>query len=136
AQARRIGLTPAGDNGTYFQTIPLQERTLVSAASVQAGGQSFRPGSDFIARDQGVKAHPIDGLAVVDGGPVGDPTHHSAPPSSAYAGKLVVIRPVKEDGSLAGLVPRALVTKQFNAAAAIAVASLDAIGDPDRQALM
>ena len=136
AQARLIGLVPAGDNGTYFQTIPLQERTLVSAASVQAGGQSWVPGRDFIARDQGVKARPIDGLAVVDGGPVGDPTHHSAPPSSAYAGKMVVIRPVKDDGSPVGMVPRALVTQQFAAAAAIAVASLDVIGETDRQALM
>ncbi len=136
AEAKRLGLEPAGDNGSYFQTIPLQERTLVSAASVRAGGQSFSPGVDFIARDQGVKARPIDGLAVVDGGPVGDPTHHSAPPASAYAGKMVVIRPVKDDGSLAGLVPRSLVTQEFSAAAAIAVASLDAISAADRQALM
>jgi len=136
AEARRIGLEPAGDHGTYFQAIPLQERTLVSAASVRAGGQSFSPGVDFIARDQGVKARPIDGVAVVDGGPVGDPTHHSAPPASAYAGKLIVIRPVKDDGSPAGIVPRAVVTQMFATAAAIAVASLDAIGESDRQALM
>ncbi|HET7471091.1 MAG TPA: M28 family peptidase, partial [Gemmatimonadales bacterium] len=136
AEARRIGLVPAGDSGTYFQTIPLQERSLVSAASVRAGGQSFSPGVDFIVRDQGAKARPIDGVAVVDGGPVGDPTHHSAPAAGAYAGKLIVIRPVKDDGSPAGLVPRSAVTQMFSAAAAIAVASLDAITQADRQALM
>jgi len=136
AEVKRLGLQPAGDSGTYFQTIPLLERTLVSAASVRAGGQSFAPGTDFIARDQGVNARPIDGLAVVEGGPVGDPHHHSAPPSSAYAGKLVVIPPVKEDGLPAGLLPRAQVTQMFAAAGAIAVASLDAIGETDRQALM
>ena len=136
AEAKRIGLVPAGDNGTYFQTIPLQERSLVSAASVRAGGQSFSLGVDFIPRDQGVRARPIDGLAVVDGGPVGDPSHHSAPPAGAYTGKLVVIHPVKDDGTTAGPVPRSVVTQMFAAAAAIAVASLDVIGETDRQALM
>jgi hypothetical protein len=136
AEARRIGLQPAGDNGTWFQTIPLQERTLVSAASVRAGGQSFSPGVDFVPRDQGAKARPIDGLAVVDGGPVGDPSHHSAPPAGAYAGKLVVIRPVNADGSTAGVVSRATVTRMFASAAAIAVVSLDAMTRTDQQALM
>src|SRR5512142_1928949 len=27
-EAQRIGLKPAGENGTYFQTIPLMQRTL------------------------------------------------------------------------------------------------------------
>jgi Peptidase family M28 len=136
AEARRIGLEPAGDNGTYFQTIPLQERTLVSAASVRAGGQSFTLGTDFIVRDQGVRARALDGVAVVDGGPVGDPSHHSAPAASAYAGKMIVIRPVNDSGAVVPLVPRSAVTRMFADAAVIAVASLDAIGPNDRLALM
>jgi len=68
AEVKRIGLQPAGDGGGYFQTIPLQERSLVSAAGVRAGDASFTPGTDFIARDQGANARPIDGLAVVEQG--------------------------------------------------------------------
>jgi hypothetical protein len=137
AEAKRIGLEPAGDGGGYFQTIPLQERSLVSAAGVRAGDASFTPGTDFIARDQGPRARPIDGVAVVDGGTVGDSTHHSAPPAATFAGKLVVVRPVpRADGSPGGLVPRALVTQQYIGAAGIAVASLDAMSESDRQALM
>ncbi|MGH7514215.1 MAG: M28 family metallopeptidase [Gemmatimonadales bacterium] len=137
AEAKRIGLEPAGDGGGYFQTIPLQERSLVSAAGVRAGGVSFTPGTDFIGRDQGVRARPIDGVAVVDAGTVGDSTHHSAPPAAAFAGKLVVVRPVPPaDGSPGGLVARAVVTQQFIGAAGIAVASLDAMSKSDRQALM
>src|SRR5690349_14401827 len=124
AEAKRIGLEPAGDNGTYFQTIPLQERTLDSAASVRAGGQSFTLGTDFIVRDQGVRARALDGVAVVDGGPVGDPSHHSAPAASAYAGKMIVIRPVNDSGAVVPLVPRSAVTRMFADAAVIAVASL------------
>jgi hypothetical protein len=48
AEARRIGLEPAGDSGGYFQTIPLVDRSPVSAASVQAGGESFALGTDFM----------------------------------------------------------------------------------------
>jgi peptidase M28-like protein len=137
AEARRIGLVPAGDGGGYFQTIPLQERSLVSAAGVRAGDASFTPGTDFIARDQGVRARPIDGVAVVDAGTVGDSTHHSAPPAVTFAGKLVVVRPAPlADGSPGGIVVRAAVTHQFIGAAGIAVASLDAIGETDRQGLL
>src|SRR6185312_7330043 len=65
AEARRIGLQPAGDDGGFFQTVPLVERTLVSAANVTAGPASFVPFTDFIPRDQGKGARPIDGVPVV-----------------------------------------------------------------------
>ena len=83
AEARRIGLQPAGDSGGFFQTVPLVERSLADAASVTAGGASFVPFTDFIPRDQGKGARAIDGVQVVDGGVLGDSARPAIPPEQA-----------------------------------------------------
>jgi len=135
AEARRIGLQPAGDGGGYFQRVPLVERRLVSAANVNAGGTSFVPFTDFIPRDQGNRTHPIDGAPVVDGGVLGDSAHPAIPLEQA-AGKLVVIRMAPgRDGTPTSTVNRSAVTQRFASAAGIAVATLDAVGPTDRAEL-
>jgi hypothetical protein len=135
AEARRIGLQPAGDDGGFFQTVPLVERTLVSAANVTVGAASFVPFTDFLPRDQGKGARPIDGVPVVDGGVLGDGAR-SAIPLEEAAGKLVVIRVAPDStGKPTGAVNRAAVTERFSTAAGIAVATLDAIEPADRAGL-
>jgi hypothetical protein len=135
AEARRIGLQPAGDDGGWFQTIPLVERSLVSAASISAGGTAFVPWTDFYPRDQGKNARAIDGAAAVDGGTVSEAGPATLSAEQAV-GKLVVIRMApQKDGSPAGAVNRAVVTKLFKSAAGIAVATLDAVGPSDRESL-
>lgn len=53
----RWGYKPAGDEGTYFQRIPLR-RTKVDAATsgVDVGGQKYKFGADFLASPSAVKA--------------------------------------------------------------------------------
>ena len=41
AEAKRLGLLPAGDSGTYFQTIPLKTRTL-DTTSTRASANTAR----------------------------------------------------------------------------------------------
>ncbi len=135
AEAKRLGLRPAGDGGSYFQIIPLVKRTLAPDASLSAGDAAFAPGTDFIPRDQGRATRLIDGVPVVDGGVYGDSAHPALPAEQA-AGKLVVIRVVPQpDGSPAGTVARAVVTARFPSAAGIAVATLDALDAPERRDL-
>ena len=135
AEARRIGLQPAGDSGTYFQAVPLVRRTLAAGAKVEAGGATFAPWTDFVPRDQGSGTRAIEGVPVVDGGIFGDSTRPALPPDQA-AGKLVVVRVAPQaDGTPAGTVGRAVVTEQYKTAAGIAVATLDAIGATDREGL-
>lgn len=135
AEARRMGLEPAGEDGGYFQTVPLVQRTLAVGAAVEAGGVAFAPWVDFIPRDQGNGARAIDGVATVDGGVYGDSTRPPLPLDQA-AGKLVVLRVAPQpDGTPAGTVNRAAVTEKFKAAAGIAVATLDAIAATERQSL-
>ena len=135
AEAQRIGLEPAGENGTYFQDVPLVQRKLEPGAGLTANGVALTAWEDFIPRDQGRGARPIDGAAVVDGGVYGD---NSTPALSreAVAGKLVVISVAPDSaGAPRSTVNRNVVTERFSTAAGIAVASLDAIGAEDRAAL-
>ena len=135
AEARRIGLQPAGDSGGFFQTVPLVERSLADAASVTAGGASFVPFTDFIPRDQGKGARAIDGVQVVDGGVLGDSARPAIPPEQAR-GKLVVLHVAPGTGGTpTGTVNRAGVSARFGSAAGIAVATMDAIGRTDRDDL-
>src|SRR6185503_7251327 len=68
----RMGLVPAGDSGTYFQTVPVFYRIFDSTAAISASGTRLRPWTDFIPRDQGSGARSIDGVPVVYGGTWGN----------------------------------------------------------------
>ncbi len=47
AQFARLGLEPAGDDGTYYQRIPLRGRT--ARPALQVGTDSLEPVTDFVA---------------------------------------------------------------------------------------
>jgi hypothetical protein len=54
-ELQRLGLRPAGDNGTYFQTVPLVRRAfdVSSTITVESGGPTLRAGTDFVATGGG-----------------------------------------------------------------------------------
>jgi hypothetical protein len=134
AEARRLGLEPAGENGTYFQTVPMVRRTLDPAASITAGGTTLRAWDDISPRDQGRGSRPIDGAPSVYGGVWGDGGRPLLPLEQA-TGKLVVVTVAPAaDGTPAGTVTRAQLTDRFRTAAGIVVATLDHIGRTERRA--
>jgi len=47
AEVRRLGLKPAGDNGTYFQNLPVTARVLGAGSSITSGSTTFKPNQDF-----------------------------------------------------------------------------------------
>ena len=47
AEFRRLGLEPAGDKGTYFQTVPLVNRVVDDASSISAGRARLTVWKDF-----------------------------------------------------------------------------------------
>ncbi len=49
AEARRLGLEPAGENGTYFQTVPLKTRGVNANASLGFDGGALALGTDMAA---------------------------------------------------------------------------------------
>ena len=76
AELRQLGLEAAGENGTYFQTVPMVERRLVSS-SVVAGGETLAAGSDYVplSRTSFIPfggSGSLDAVPVVYGGRLGD----------------------------------------------------------------
>jgi hypothetical protein len=53
-ELQRLGLRPAGDNGTYFQAVPLIRRAFDTVSTITVeGGPTLRAGVDFVATSGG-----------------------------------------------------------------------------------
>ena len=50
AQLKALGLKPMGDNGTYFQNVPIVRRSLDPSSTITAEGVTLHAGSDFLAQ--------------------------------------------------------------------------------------
>ncbi len=85
-EVRKLGLRPAGDNGTFFQSMPVSARIVTSSSTLTAGGKSFRPDVDFNAA--GATDRRITGDAVF-GGTLGDTIN--ALTADDVRGKVVVM---------------------------------------------
>ena len=128
AELQRLGLERAGENGTWFQTIPLLTRTFDATSALRVGGATLALGTDFIPlRPAGGAAlggtFRAEGVPVVFGGRIGDPAMLA--PDSAR-GKFVVFLPATT-GGLAGSQGR---LNAYREAAAIGIAALDNLPPP------
>jgi peptidase M28-like protein len=120
SELRRLGLEPAGENGTYFQTLPLVDRSLDTTGTLAVGGTSWRAWGDFVPRDQGPGSRSIDGVPVVYGGDFADTATRISP--DAARGKLVVLTfSATTPGNPPGIPNRGQVNQRYAGAAGIAV---------------
>ena len=67
SELKRLGLTPMGDNGTYFQALNIVDRAFDESTRLSAGSASFAPWTDYIVRDQGDGSRSLDGAQVIYG---------------------------------------------------------------------
>ena len=133
-EVRRLGLVPAGDSGTYFQDLPVFERSLIAGQTLSVSGTTFKPWVDYLPRDNGPAAREIDGAPVVFGGFWGD-TATMIPPAQAAGKFIVMVIADGPDGRPRWQVNRPALTQFYADAKGIAIAALDAM-DPDvRQVL-
>ncbi|MBI1809624.1 MAG: M28 family peptidase [Gemmatimonadetes bacterium] len=121
SEFKRLGLEPAGENGSYFQTVPLWVAAVDARSRIEVGGVELRLGSDFLPTSLYAGARSLDGVQAIYGGPIDDTTKWISPEQAA--GKLVVI-------DLPPGVPRRglAIGPRWRQAAATAVVTLDAIG--------
>ena len=87
-EVRRLGLVPAGDNGGYFQDLPLFDYSTDSASSIAIGAQHLSPGSDYLVMANAERRITLDGVPVVFGGTSNDTSTWMSP--EQMAGKIVV----------------------------------------------
>jgi hypothetical protein len=124
-QARRMGLQPAGERGTFFQDVPLVRSAFDSTSGLTVDGVALEPWKDFIPRDQGAPMRPLTDAPAIFAGVWGDSTML---PADQAVGKLVVVAVppgVGPNGQPRWFVSRAAVTNRYRGAAGIAVASVD-----------
>jgi hypothetical protein len=87
-EVRRLGLKPAGDNGTYFQYLPVTTRGVDKTSTLTANGKTFHAGADFTA--QGANGdRQITGEAIF-GGTLGDTTNTLS--AADVQGKIVIMK--------------------------------------------
>jgi hypothetical protein len=95
-QVQSIGLEPGGDNGTYFQTLPLVGRALDSSTALNVDGAPLELWKDY------APLPPMEGIPVAEGGKLnqipavyggrmGDSV--TALSAEAAKGKIVVLGP-------------------------------------------
>ena len=125
AEAERIGLDPAGENGTYFQTVPVALRLISPNASLVVGGRRLALWNEWAPRDQLNGSRLLTGVPVVYGGAWADSLNRIDP--AQVAGRIVVFAAGSlPDGKPAWEVNRAQASAQYAAATAVIIGSLDA----------
>ena len=74
AEAKRLGLKPAGDDGTYFQALPLVSRALDVASTIVVDGATLKAGDDFLATTTAAHTSDFANIKIVYGGTLLDTT--------------------------------------------------------------
>lgn len=91
-EAERLGLQPAGDNGSYFQDLPMVRRGYEPGSSVMVASRRFVLGEHFVPMvARGATPRLATAAEVVVGGVHGDSSTWIS--AEAARGKLVVFRP-------------------------------------------
>jgi peptidase M28-like protein len=100
AELTRLGLTPAGDNGTYFQNLPYHVHEFTNHSRLTIDGTPLEWEADWVAVAGPRAPRPIVQVSVVFGGIEGDTTREIS--AAEAAGKFVVLVPAPAGGSRAG----------------------------------
>ncbi len=87
-EVRRMGLVPAGDNGTFFQAVPLYNRSLDFGSKLSADDTPLTAGDDYLPLPPEGTGRSLNGVQVVYVGNSADTTTLS--PRSVAAGKAVM----------------------------------------------
>src|SRR5688572_29610193 len=88
-EVRRLGLTPGGENGTFFQAVPLITRTLDTTSALTADNQPIVIGTDYFPLSVAGVLRPIDGAQVIFAGNAADSVASITPEQAA--GKIVFV---------------------------------------------
>lgn len=95
-EMKRLGLQPAGDNGTYFQNVPFVRRT-VSDAVLSVDDVPLKLWDDFVSVYPGAPVRSFDGVQVIYGGLLADTSREIT--REQAAGKLVILMPPANAGA-------------------------------------
>jgi hypothetical protein len=95
-EVRRMGLVPGGDNGTFFQAVPLFNRSLDTNSKLAADTENLTVNTDYVPLHPGGRPRALDGKQVIYAGNMADQASMIA--ADQAAGKIVAV-----SGSTTGL---------------------------------
>ena len=137
SEVKRLGLVPAGDNGTYFQVLPFHTKRFTNHSRLTVDGNPLQWEKDFVAIPGTRAPRPISAVPVIFGGVDGDTARQIS--AAQAAGKFVVVLPGAPEpaagrgGGRGGF--GAAPPSRFADAVAVAVVNLDELNDKQRAAL-
>ena len=86
-EVRRMGLIPGGDNGTFFQAVPLYNRSLDLTSQLSADASPVVAGKDYFPVHPGGKLKSVNGAQVIYVGNTSDTT--TLLPAAQTVGRVV-----------------------------------------------
>jgi hypothetical protein len=89
SEFKRLGLEPAGENGTYFQTVPFVLMAPDAGTYLETGGTRFALGTDVLLLGVPTTVRRLDNASVVYGGAANNPAEGIT--ADAASGKVVVL---------------------------------------------
>lgn len=140
AELKRLGVVPAGNNGTYFQVLPYHLRHFTAHSRLSVNGNPLAWNDDWVAVPGQRAPRPITGVDVIFGGVAGDTLRQIS--AEQAAGKFVVVLPAPPQagsaaggrgggrGGFGGAAP-----SRFASAVAVATMDLDGLTPAQRAAL-
>jgi hypothetical protein len=131
----RFGLRPAGDVGTWYQTLPFTRVTIDPRARLEVAGRFAAPWRDWILLNATATVRPIGNARAVYGGRLGDSA--AWPAADSLRARFVIFdAPAGADWRTVSRELRAALRSSRTAgAAAVAVAALELVPPEARQAL-
>ncbi len=133
SEFKRLGLEPAGDGGSWFQTVPFVRMKPDPATRLIAGTVSVGVGPELLVAGRPVTPRRLAAVPTIYGGAVNDPA--GALPADSIAGRAVIltIAPGPNSVRSIGALGAALRDPRYARAALVVVAALDLLG-PERVA--
>ncbi len=133
-EVKRLGLLPAGDNGTYFQVLPYHLRKFTSHSRLTVDGNPLLWEQDFVPVPASSAPRAINDAEVIFGGVEGDTTRQIS--AAQAAGKFVVLLPAPPSATpQRGRGRFGFGPSRFADAAAVATVNLDALDAKARAAI-
>lgn len=139
AEMKRMGLVPAGDNGTYFQVLPYHLKKFTDHSRLTVNGNPLSWNTEFVAVPGARAPKAFTDADVIFGGTTGDESTQIT--AEQAAGKFVVLLPSANAGSGRGGVAfggargGAATPNRFADAAAVATVDLDGLSLAQRIAI-
>ncbi len=130
AEFARVGLKPAGDNGTWFQTLPFYRRTVSRRDTLRIDTYVAKLGTDYAPVPGNARYRPIDGMQVVYAGLASDSsTWIDASAAQGKALLFAVLAPERRTtANRRTALPPLQNNPRFRGATTLLVAELDVAG--------